>query len=553
MKKVSHYQLEDKLLGEGGMGRVYKGTDTYTGNVVAVKEILPEFAADLEYRFRTEHEVELLQQLDNPSVVKVFDRFPYEGNFYIVMEFVEGLNVEQYIQAYGAIPEVRACRFMMKILETMQYVHERRIVHRDMKPNNIMLRPDDSVCILDFGIAKDMNASNVHTMVGSIIGSDGYMSPEQADGFSIDHRADIYALGCVLYYMLTGHHAYPKLGSDFETEESIRKQAFPRLSKHSKTAFKKGLQEILDHATDKNMMRRYQSCREFYGALSELVCGTSIKPNPSAKQPIMITVGRMDCDIIVDDPFQKVSRCHLEITYRQFTGGQFYVINDRSSNGTMVNGHMMQRGESVNIPAEDSAPFVYLAGDSAYTLDWNEVRRLIAKKVQETSMVSNDEDPAGPTLYSNDISDCPVPSTPSVPEPDNDDETKPDISFIDAIRLFFVRCFDFSGRSRRKEYWYAYLFTFLLYLVIMSSCLWMDHVSPDDALACVAVISFLIVVPNLALTVRRLHDIGKSGLNMLWLLLGFIPLVGIVMSIIWIIWLATDSEKGENKWGPCPK
>lgn len=551
MKQISHYQLEDKLLGEGGMGRVYKGTDTYTGGIVAVKEILPEFAADLEYRFRTEREVELLQQLNNPCVVKVLDRFPYNGNFYIVMEYIDGMNVEQYVQAYGAIPEARACRWMMKILETMQYVHEQKIVHRDMKPNNIMLRPDESICILDFGIAKDMNA-NSHTQIGSIIGSDGYMSPEQADGMSIDHRADVYALGCVLYYMLTGHHAYPKLSSDFETEESIRKKPFPRLSKYSKNAFKSGLQEILDHATDKNMMRRYQSCREFEEALAAHVGGTVA--NPSVQRPIMITVGRQGCDIIIDDPEQKVSRCHLEISYRQFTGGQFYVISDRSSNGTVVNGRMLHRGESANISAGESAPFIYLAGDTAFLLDWNMVRNKISEKISEVGMSATSEtDVSGPTQFN-----------PNPPASDGDSSDAgyvlPDTggalandTFVDAIKLFFVRWNDFRGRSRRKEYWYVYLCTFLLSLAVMSSCLWLDHVSLDEAIGANTVIGGLLFVPNLSLTVRRLHDIGKSWTAMLWLLLAVIPLVGMVIAILWIIWLSTDSQKEENEWGPCPK
>lgn len=417
MKQISQYQLEDRPLGEGGMGRVYKGIDTCTQRVVAVKEILPEFAADLEYRFRTEREVGLLQQLDNPNIVKVYDRFPNNGNFYIVMEYIDGMNVEQYVKCYGAIPEARACRWMMKVLDTMQYVHEQKIVHRDMKPSNIMLRPDESVCILDFGIAKDMNSGGQHTQMGSIIGSDGYMSPEQADGYSIDHRADVYALGCVLYYMLTGNHAYPTMSNSFETEENIRKQPFPRLSKHSKTVFKKGLQEILDHATDRNMMLRYQSCREFCEALGQLVNGTVSNPGSKSKQPIMVTVGRQDCDIIIDDPCQKVSRCHLEITYRQFTGGRFYVINDRSSNGTSVNGRMIHRGESVNIPAEGSAPFVYLAGDNAYVLDWNKVCCLVAEKIQELS--SGEGDPIGDTRV-----DDPVEIPPIVPEMDTDEPEK---------------------------------------------------------------------------------------------------------------------------------
>ena len=218
-----------------------------------------------------------------------------------------------------------------------------------------MIRPDERICILDFGIAKDMGNNNSGTLYGTIIGSDGYMSPEQADGFSIDHRADIYALGCVFYYMLTGHHAYNTLASDFETRDNISKTPFPKLSKYSKVAFPPKMQEILDHATNRNMMRRYQSCREFRMDLEKMLPGESpshtiISANKS--ENIFVTVGREGCDILISDDRMKVSRSHLDITYRQFTGGRYYVITDHSANGTLVNGRHLSRGESMQVSVE---------------------------------------------------------------------------------------------------------------------------------------------------------------------------------------------------------
>lgn len=412
MKTISIYQVEDNPIGSGGMGRVLRGTDNQ-GRQVAIKEILPEFASDFEIRTRTEREVELLQQLNNDSIVKVYDQFPLGDNFYIVMEFVDGLNVEQYVQKYGAIPWERATRFMVKILEAMQFVHEKNFVHRDMKPSNIMIRNDERICILDFGIAKDMGSQNGGTVIGTIIGSDGYMSPEQADGFSIDHRADIYALGCVFYYMLTGHHAYNTLSSDFETRSNIANTPFPKLSKHSKKTFPAKLQEILDHATDRNMMKRYQSCREFRKDLENLLPSASrshtiISQNKTDN--IFITVGREGCDIIIDDPLMKVSRNHLDIAYKQFTGGRYYVITDHSSNGTLVNGKKISRNESENIPADGSIPTILLACDSSYSLDWSEVQRLISEKIKAQS--STTEDPVGLTqMVSEPLSEPPHEAT----------------------------------------------------------------------------------------------------------------------------------------------
>lgn len=541
MKTISVYQVEDAPLGSGGMGRVLRGTDPQ-GRTVAIKEILPEFASDFEIRTRTEREVELLQQLNNDSIVKVYDQFPLDGNFYIVMEYVDGFNIEQYVQKYGAIPYERATRFMVKILEAMQFVHEKQFVHRDMKPGNIMIRNDERVCILDFGIAKDMGSQGGGTVIGTIIGSDGYMSPEQADGFSIDHRADIYALGCVFYYMLTGHHAYDTLSSDFETRSNIANTPFPKLSKHSKKSFPAKLQEILDHATNRNMMKRYQSCREFRKDLETLLPSASSSHtiiSSNKTEDIFITVGREGCDIIVNDDLMKVSRSHLDITYRQFTGGRFYVIADHSANGTMVNGRRLGRGETVNIQADGVAPQVFLACDENYLLDWEEVKRQIAGKLAEAS--NRSQDPVGTTSHPDDV----------IRDVRNGyDETRPNVSFFGAIKLFFTRAFDFRGRSRRKEYWYVVLANLILYIpyYIMSfiSISEGDEMKPE-VLVVYGIMGLLFFVPGLSLVVRRLHDIGKSGIN--WLM-SLIPFAG---AIILLIWMSRDSESGENNWGPCPK
>lgn len=416
MKTISIYQVEDKPIGSGGMGQVLRGEDSQ-GRQVAIKEILPEFASDFEIRTRTEREVEILQVLNSTDgVVKVYDQFPLNNNFYIVMELIDGINVEQYVQKYGSIPYERAVRFMIRILETMQSVHEKDIVHRDMKPSNIMIRDDERICILDFGIAKDMGSMNGGTVIGTIIGSDGYMSPEQADGFSIDHRADIYALGCVFYYMLTGHHAYDTLSSDFETRSNIANTPFPKLSKHSKKSFPAKLQEILDHATDRNMMKRYQSCREFRKELETMLPSASSSHtviSASKTEEIFITVGREGCDILITDDQMKVSRNHLDIIYRQFTGGRFYVVTDHSANGTLVNGRRLGRGESENIPADGATPQIFLACDGNYPLDWEMVKGLIVKKLK----ARNDKEgtSSGDTLYKMNLPD-------QQPEDDTDNQ-----------------------------------------------------------------------------------------------------------------------------------
>lgn len=387
MKQISKYHVEDHPLGSGGMGKVLKGY-TPDGIPVAIKEILPEFATDMEYRNRIDSEVRFLRKLQSDNVVKIYDYFPLDNNLYIVMEMVEGQNIEQYVESKGAISVYNATRFMMKILQTLQYIHEQGIIHRDIKPSNIMIRPNGEICLLDFGIAKDMNNTS-GTQFGTILGTDGYMSPEQANGMSIDQRADIYSTACVFFYMLTAHHAYQKFASDVETQLNIVNTPFPRLCKYVK-GIPSSIQGVLDHATDKNMLKRYQSCREFCSELMKVTgMGTQINPAGNGGS-INVSIGRENCDICVFADNYKVSRHHADVTLKEFTGGAFYIYTDCSSNGTVIDGQVYTKGMSCNI-SKDKMPEVYLAGDINCLLDWEEVKLLINEKAKEFEKESTDE------------------------------------------------------------------------------------------------------------------------------------------------------------------
>lgn len=384
MRQIANYTIEDEPLARGGMGQIFRGHDSQ-GHVVAIKEILPEFANDLTIVSRIEKEVEFLVKIDHPSIVRLYSAFRDPGThcYYIVMELVEGVNIEQYVMRNGAMPEQQAVEYMLKILDAMQCVHNAHIVHRDIKPSNIMIRPDGNVCLLDFGVAKDMD-NGAGTIVGSIIGTSGYMSPEQADGFSINSRSDIYSLGCVFFYMLTGHHAFNTLASEFETKNAILTNKFPRLSKY-KSGLSDVLQKVLDKATDKNMMHRYQSCYEFMAALRN---GTQISYSGAQKAQVSISVGREMCDIILEDSEQKISRHHADIEIREFTGGKFYVFTDCSANGTIIDGKKVNK-QSVNIPINGKAPEIYLAGVKDGHLNWEKVVAEMDKRVQAMQVADN--------------------------------------------------------------------------------------------------------------------------------------------------------------------
>ena len=377
MRQIASYTVEDEPIARGGMGQIFRGHDSQ-GHVVAIKEILPEFASDWSIFSRIEKEVEFLVKVDHPSIVKLYSAFldKQTQSYFIVMEMVDGMNIEQYVNRNGPMSEEQAVGYMLKILDALQCVHNAHIVHRDIKPSNIMIRPNGSICLLDFGVAKDMDNGG-GTIAGSIIGTNGYMSPEQADGYSINFRSDIYSLGCVFYFMLTGHHAFNTLGSDFETRDAIINNKFPRLSKYNKNA-SDVLQNILDKATAKNMMQRFQNCYEFIAALQN---GTHVSHSGIGNIPVLLSVGREKCDIIINDKDYKVSRHHADIELKVFTGGRYYVFTDCSANGTVINGKSINKA-SVNIPADGKKPHILLAGVTDGLLDWNKVVAELDKRAK---------------------------------------------------------------------------------------------------------------------------------------------------------------------------
>lgn len=391
MRRIANFVVEDEPIAKGGMGQILKGKDEY-GNIIAVKEILPEFANDWSIISRIEKEVEFLVKVDHPSIVKLHAAFkdPSTDCYYIVMEYVEGVNIEQYVFKNGAIPPDKAIDLMLKILDAMQCVHNAHIIHRDIKPSNIMIRNNGSICLLDFGVAKDVDPGNGRplTIIGSIIGTNGYMSPEQADGYAIDYRSDIYALGCVFYYMLTGNHAFNTLASEFETKDAIINNEFPRLTKY-KQGLPDRLQAILDRATAKNMTQRYASCYEF---MSDLRNGTHISHAGNGMNSSKVSVGRDMCDIIMSDPGRKISRHHADVELVEHTGGKYYVLTDCSANGTIVNNRLLSKN-SVNISVDGPYPEVLLAGVPEGRLNWKQVIDEIEKK--RTSVGVNDDQETG--------------------------------------------------------------------------------------------------------------------------------------------------------------
>lgn len=380
-------------IGHGGMGTVYSGF--YDGHKVAIKKFREEFTSDIELVRRFQLEAQTLQKLKHPSIVKIIEpsydtnnrfypAFEENGNLYMAMEFVEGETIEHYIRNHGKpLSEERAIALMNKILDAMEYVRQKGIIHRDIKPSNIIVRPDnESICIIDFGIVKDINSSGM-TVGRCILGTDGYMSPEQANGLTVDCRTDIYSLGCLLFYMLTGTHAIHKKASDHETRMSIIRDEFPR-AKDINSNISDHIQAVIDKAVNKNMLLRFQSPKEFKMELNMSNPTRSMSATESNRS-VTISVGRdQNCDITIYDSLEKISRHHLDITY--YADTQEFEISDRSTNGTEINGKFIHNSTyKLYFPYDwyvlhsDNMPNIILA--QTQTLGWDNVLDIMGKKV----------------------------------------------------------------------------------------------------------------------------------------------------------------------------
>jgi serine/threonine protein kinase len=299
-KKLLNYRIE-KLLGQGGMGEVYLGVHTEIGRKVAIKVISPHLARDPKIQERFKREALILAKLNHPNIVQLYDYWarPEEGLF-LIMEYVEGISLDRYIHRVlrGPIPPHQAIDLFLQVLDAFQYAHDNGVIHRDIKPSNILIRNDNVVKVLDFGIARIVTpdpttASEAITLTqtGTTLGTVLYMSPEQLKSKNpsdIDHRADIYSLGVVLFEMLTGKEMYDRGQlSEFEILIKIASEPPPTLSDLA-PAIATDFEPILIKALAKKREERYQSCQEFAADLLKVLPKYADKaPSPNSYNPAL--------------------------------------------------------------------------------------------------------------------------------------------------------------------------------------------------------------------------------------------------------------------------
>lgn len=200
---ISNFQIMEKL-GQGGMGVVYKAIDLKLERPVALKFLPNEIASNQEAITRFKIEAKAAAALNHPNIATIYQIEEAEDNIFIVMEFINGLELSQIISSRETLPVEHVIKYAVQIAGGLRAAHDSGIIHRDIKSANIMLTEGDQIKIMDFGLAKFSDHSHI-TKDGSTLGTIAYMSPEQANGFMADQRSDIWSFGVVLYEMMAGH------------------------------------------------------------------------------------------------------------------------------------------------------------------------------------------------------------------------------------------------------------------------------------------------------------------------------------------------------------
>ena len=262
--KLREWFVPDSLLaldelGAGGMGAVYVGYHKPSKSLVAIKTLFPEFSKDDAYILRFRRESSVYQKLNHPNIVHYVDSGTHEGTHYIALEFIHGKPLDELIKKRGSFPPREALEIFESLVGAVGHAHAQNIIHRDLKPQNVVISEDGVVKLLDFGIAQQED-DIVKTVTGSVLGTFFYAAPEQNQGKAIDHRADIYSLGLILFELLTGKRALS--GNDLMQVSLVQlKGGIPKAS-----ATKEGVPPLFDKligkCCEKDRNLRFSDCKE---------------------------------------------------------------------------------------------------------------------------------------------------------------------------------------------------------------------------------------------------------------------------------------------------
>ena len=346
--KLGPYEIQSPL-GAGGMGEVYRARDTRLDRIVAIKVLPSSFAADADRLQRFEREARSVAALNHPNILAVHDIGTHDGAPYMVCELLEGETLRERLQG-GVLSPRKAVEIAVQIADGLAAAYDKGIVHRDLKPENIFLTKDGRVKILDFGLAKMARTgpelkSSVQTLTsadislteaGQVLGTAGYMSPEQVRGAVVDHRSDIFVFGAILFEMLSGQRAFRR-DTAAETMTAILKEDLPELTELNRS-ISPALDRIVRHCLEKNPDQRFQSARDLAFDLESLSPNSSSSQGKVGQPTAVQRVRRLQPLIVVllvamaaglGYLFGHKGKASSEVTYHQLTFRKGTVLSAR--------------------------------------------------------------------------------------------------------------------------------------------------------------------------------------------------------------------------------
>ncbi len=254
-----------KKIASGGMADIFLGDDLKLNRKVAVKILSANYAGDRNFVARFKSEAQILARLNHPNIVQVYDWGEFNGSYFICMEYVEGESLKEIIEKKGPLPPETIADYAIQISSALLTAHKNNLIHRDIKPQNILVTPEEKVKVTDFGIAKSLTTDVTKTL--NIMGTAHYISPEQAKGEVLDHRTDIYSLGIVLYEMLTADVPFRGSNSIDISLKHINEK--PLKPSELMENIPEKLEDIIMHCMEKNPLARYPTVRELIGDLQK--------------------------------------------------------------------------------------------------------------------------------------------------------------------------------------------------------------------------------------------------------------------------------------------
>jgi serine/threonine protein kinase len=393
--KLGPYEIVSPL-GAGGMGEVYRARDTRLDRTVAIKVLPESLANDPDRLPRFEQEARVLSTLSHPNLLAIYDVGTQAGTHYLVSEYLEGQTLRERMGA-GLLPQRKISEYALQLANGLAAAHDKGIVHRDLKPENIFVTRDDHVKILDFGLAKQLQGvasltgetatltSPAPTAAGTVMGTVGYMSPEQVRGQPIDHRSDIFSLGAILYEMVTGKKAF-KGDSGVEVMNAILKDDPPEIDA-AQIKVSPGLERIVRHCLEKDPANRFQSARDLafaLGALSGTDSTVALHSSPARRERswfpwaagvgLAFVAGAALLFLLRQEP-PRVERLEFAIPIQQETShlaisgdGRMlaFVSPDQTSGANMLGVQRIGSSAVTILPGTEGASYPFWSPDDGY-------------------------------------------------------------------------------------------------------------------------------------------------------------------------------------------